>query len=59
MAGIATPDDLAGGDVESGEQAEGSVARVVVGAPLDLSRAHGRQRLGPVQRLDLAPLVDT
>jgi hypothetical protein len=58
MAGIATPDDLAGGGVESGEQAEGSVARVVVGAPLDLSRAHGQQRLGPVQRLDLALLVD-
>ena len=59
MAGIATPDDLADGDVESREQAEGSVARVVAGAPLDLSRAHGQQRLGPVQRLDLALLVDT
>ena len=30
MAGIAAPDDLAGGGVESGEQAESSVARVGV-----------------------------
>ena len=34
------------------------MARIVVGAPLDLSRSHGQQRLGPVQRLDLALLVD-
>jgi hypothetical protein len=29
-----------------------------VGAPLDLSRAHGKQRLRSVQRLDLALFVD-
>ena len=37
---------------------QGSVARIVVGAPLDLARAHGQQRLGSIQRLDLALFVD-
>jgi hypothetical protein len=45
MAGIATPDDRAGGGVQSRKQGERSVTRVVVRAPLDLSRAHGKQRL--------------
>ncbi len=31
---------------------------VVVGTPLDLSRAHGQQWLGPIQRLNLALFVD-
>ena len=34
-------------------------SRIVVGAPLDLSRAHGKQRLGSIQRLNLALLNDT
>ncbi len=51
MTGIAAPDDLAGGGVESSEQAEGSVTRIVVGAPLDLARAHRQKRLRSVQRL--------
>src|SRR5579862_569983 len=58
MAGITAPDDLAGRRVESGEQAEGSVTGIVVGAPLDLAWAHGQQGLGPIERLDLAFLVD-
>jgi hypothetical protein len=58
MAGIATTDDLAGGRVERGEQAKGSMTRIVVGAPFDLAWAHGQQRLGSIQRLDLALLVD-
>ena len=58
MTGIAAPDDLAGGGVESSEQAEGSVTRIVVGAPLDLARAHRQKRLRSVQRLDLALFVD-
>ena len=33
--------------------------RIVVGAPLDLARAHGKQRLGSIQRLNLALLGDT
>jgi len=47
---IATPDDLAGRRVQSREQGQGSMARIVVGAPLDLARAHGKQRLRSVQR---------
>jgi hypothetical protein len=34
------------------------VALVIVRTPLDLARAHGQQRLGAVERLDLAFLVD-
>ena len=56
MTGIAAPDDLAGGGVESSEQAEGSVKRIVVGAPLDLARAHRQKRLCSVQRLDVLAL---
>ena len=45
-------------DLERREQAGRPVARVVVGVPLDLSRAHRQHRLGPVERLDLGLLVD-
>ena len=34
------------------------MADIVMGAPLDLSRPHGKHRLGPIERLDLAFLVD-
>ena len=34
------------------------MACIVVGAPLDLARAHGKQRLRSVQRLDLALFGD-
>ena len=54
----ALSDDLAGGDVEGGEQRGGAVAHVVMGASLDLSGPHGQHRLGAVERLDLALLVD-
>ena len=53
MTGIAAPDDLAGGGVESGEQAERSVARVIVRAPLDLAWPHEEKRLRSVEGLDL------
>ena len=59
MAGIAAPDDLAGGGVESGEQAEGSGARVVVRAPLDLAWAHRQQGLRSIERLNLALFSST
>ena len=54
MTWIATPDDLAGRRVEGGEQAEGSVTGVVMGAPLDLARPHRQKRLRSIERLDLA-----
>ena len=58
MAGEAFADDSAGGGVESREQAEGPVTRVVVRAPLNLTWAHGKKRLGSIERLDLALFVD-
>ena len=58
MARIATSDDFSGGCVQSREQGQGSMARIVMRAPLDLSRAHRKQRLRSVQRLDLALFVD-
>ena len=54
----AAPDDRAGGGVEGGEQGGRAVALVIVAAPLRLARPHGQHRLGAVERLDLALLVD-
>ena len=51
-------DDGAGGHVESGEQRGRAVAPVVVRAALHLAGAQGQERLGAVERLDLALLVD-
>ena len=45
---------VAAGHVESGEQAGGTVALVVVAATFHLSEAHGQQGCGAVQRLNLA-----
>ena len=50
--------DLAGGDLQRGEQAGGAVADVVVGLLLGNALAQRQDRLGPVQGLDLALLVD-
>jgi hypothetical protein len=58
MAGEAFADDPAGGGVERREQAEGSVTRVVMRAPLDLTWAHRKQRLRSIERLNLALFVD-
>ena len=51
-------DDLASLHVECGEQRRRAMALVIVDAPLDLARAHRQHRLGAVERLDLALLVD-
>ena len=58
MAGEALADDLADLHVERGEQRERAMPLVVVGAALGLAGPHRQQRLGAVQRLDLALLVD-
>ena len=50
--------DLAGGDLQRGEQAGGAVANVIVGLLLGNALAQRQNRLGPIQRLDLAFLVD-
>ena len=56
---LADPGDLAGGDLERGEQGGGAVADVVVGALLGMAGLHRQHLLGPVQRLDLRLLVHT
>jgi len=44
---------LAAGHIEGGKQAGGAVASVIVAAAFGLSGAHGQQRRGAVQRLNL------
>ena len=55
---LADPGDLAGGDLERGEQGGGAVPDVVVGPPLGLAGLHRQRLLGSVQRLDLGLLVE-
>ena len=58
MAALADGQDLAGGDVQGGKEGRGAVAHVVVRDAFDVADAHRQQRLGSVQSLDLALLVD-
>ena len=51
-------DDGAVEDVEGGEQRRGAVAFVIVGHRPGAARLHRQARLGAVERLDLALLVD-
>ena len=46
VPGVAGVGDLAGGDVQGGEQAGDAVPDVVVGLPLGDARAHRQDRLG-------------
>jgi hypothetical protein len=55
---VAAADDLAGGDVQNGEQRGRAMTPVVMAAPLDLTRPHRQQRLGAVERLDLRLFID-
>ncbi len=55
---MAVADDLAGGNVQGCEQGCCPVADVVMCPAFDLARAHGQERLGPVERLDLRVLID-
>jgi hypothetical protein len=58
VTGIATSDDGSRSSVERREQSKGSMARIVVRAPLNLSWPHGEKRLRSVEGLDLTFLVD-
>ena len=58
MAFHALADDLAFEDVESGEQGRGAVPFVVVGDCAGAPLLHRQARLGAVERLDLALLID-
>ena len=55
----ALPVDLAGGDVQGGEEVCGAVSEVVVGRFLGRVEGDQQQRLRPVQRLDLRLFVQT
>ena len=58
VAGVAGVGDLAGGDLQRGEQRGGAVADVVMGGLLRQAGSHRQDRRGPVQGLDLRLLVD-
>ena len=58
VAGLALGKDGSAGNVERGEQRGGSVPHVIVGDAFDIAQAHRQYRLGAVQGLNLALLVD-
>src|SRR3989454_3907525 len=55
---VKLPDDLAGLDVQRGEERGRAMARVVVGPALHLPGPHRQQRLRAIQGLNLGFLVD-
>src|SRR5713226_6072317 len=57
MPAVQFSNHFAAGHIESGEERGGAVAAVIMGAQLGRSRAHRKDRLGPVQSLDLALLI--
>jgi len=58
MALHALADDLAGGNIELGEQRRCAMALVVVGPGSGAALLHRQARLGAVERLDLALFVE-
>src|ERR1035437_3766640 len=59
MPRLALGNDLPGGDVEGGEQGGGTVPFVVVRLPFRQAGPERKNRLGAIQRLDLALLIHT
>jgi len=59
MAPMQLADHLAGGDIQCGKQRGRTMAQVVVRAPLGNPGRQRQDRLGAIQRLNLALLVDT
>jgi len=59
MPRLALGNDLPGGDVEGGEQGGGPVPFVVVRLPFRQAGPERKNRLGAIQRLDLALLIHT
>ena len=58
MPWLALGQDLACGHVEGGEEGGGAVTDVAMRDAFDVSEPKGQQRLGSLQRLGLALLVD-
>jgi hypothetical protein len=59
VSALTCSQNLAGFHVKGSKEGCCAVPRVVMGAALHLSRAHGQQRLCPVKRLDLGLFVHT
>ena len=49
---------LSRGKIQGGEQSGGAVADIVMSHPLHIAQPHGQHRLGAVQGLNLALLID-
>jgi len=58
MAAHAFADDGSGCDVEGGEERGRSAPGVIVCAPLGLAGPHRQERLGSIERLNLALFID-
>ena len=58
MPRLALGDDLAGGHVQGGKEVGGAMADVAVRDAFDVSEPEGQERLGSLQRLGPALLVD-
>ena len=58
VASLALREHFAGLNVQRGEERRGAMARVVVGDALHVAQAERQIGLGPLQRLNLALLVD-
>jgi hypothetical protein len=51
VALFAVRDNLAGGDIQTGEQGRGAVANLAMGNGLDIAQSHRCHRLGAIERL--------
>ena len=58
VPGLALGDDLAALHVEGGKQRGRAVAHVVMRDPFEVAQAHRQDRLGALQGLNLALLID-
>ena len=58
MPRLALGDDLAGGHVQGGKDGRGTVTDVAMRDAFDVSEPEGQERLGSLERLGLALLVD-
>jgi hypothetical protein len=58
VAGLALCDHLSSGHIQRCKQGGGAVTDVVMRHPFHIPQAHGQQRLGPIQGLNLRLFVD-
>jgi len=58
MPVLALSDHATGGDIQRSKEGRRSMADVVVRDPFDIAQTEWQQGLGPIQRLDLALLID-